>query len=426
MEHAGKKILVATNNKNKIPEIAITLDRDGWEYFTLDSLGITEIPEETGTSYEENARIKATAPHISTAMAVLADDSGLEVDALGGAPGIHSARYAGEGANDARNIEKLLDELKDVPEGERTARFVCHIIYIDEEGKELSVQGVCEGRIGFEPQGNKGFGYDPVFFPDEINDGRTMAELSPAEKDAISHRGKALRALRERLITHIAAFDFDGTVLEGHSPVRLVRRLTVRGIIPYRTALKTAWWGVRYKARMKVEQERVREYLFGSFSHMPVEQADKMMSDFYYDDLQQRLRPQALAALKEQRQKGEVIVLVSASFLPILKEVAQDVQADWFICTQMQIEDGAYTGTVEGLPPEGEQKLVQLTAWADERFGKDTWELSVAYGDHHSDETLLAAAKRAIAVNPDTILERAAKRRGWEIVDWSFEPDRTD
>jgi HAD superfamily hydrolase (TIGR01490 family) len=232
------------------------------------------------------------------------------------------------------------------------------------------------------------------------------------------------KATRDALI-QVVAFDFDGTVLEGHSPVRLVRKLTANGVIPYRTAIKTAWWAVRYKARMKVEQERVREYLFGSFSHMPAEQSDKMMSDFYHDDLRRRLRPQALEALERHRKAGDVVVLVSASFLPILKEVAQDVKADWFICTQMEVSEGAYTGNVEGLPPEGEQKLVQLSVWADERFGKGAWELAAAYGDHYSDEALLTAAQRAIAVNPDNRLERAAKREGWSIVDWSFEPEKS-
>ena len=135
-------------------------------------------------------------------MAVIADDSGLEVDALGGAPGINSARYAGERSTDQRNIIKLLDELKDYVEGERSARFVCTIVFLDEEGREISAQGVCEGRITDKPRGLNGFGYDPVFMPDEIGDGRTMAELSVDEKNRISHRGKALRALREKLVVH--------------------------------------------------------------------------------------------------------------------------------------------------------------------------------------------------------------------------------
>lgn len=432
MERCRNTILVATNNKNKIPEIINNLAMGDWIYRTLGEVGIMEAPEETGRTYEANARIKARFPRAYTSLAVLADDSGLEVDALGGAPGVYSARYAGEDATDQRNIEKLLEELKDVPAEQRTARFVCHIVYIDEEGNELVVKGVCEGHIACKPCGQQGFGYDPIFLPKALTDGRTMAQLSPEEKNSISHRGEALRALRKKLLVHygssgqilpirIAAFDFDGTVLEGHSPVRLIRDLVLRGIIPYRTALKAGLWGLRYKARMKVEQKQPREYLFGSFSHLSVEEADGLMSSFYHDDLRERLRPQALAVLEEHRRRGDIVVFVSASFYPILKEAAQDVQADWFICTQMEIVDGVYTGNVEGLPPEGKQKLVQLSAWADGTFGKDAWELTAAYGDHYSDEALLMAAKQAIAVNPDTSLERAAKREGWRIVDWSLD-----
>jgi XTP/dITP diphosphohydrolase len=203
MEQFWNTILVASNNRNKIPEIIETLDMDGWQFFPLHSLGIAEVPAETGETYEENARIKAWAARLpERPMATLADDSGLEVDALGGAPGIHSARYSGERTTDQRNIVKLLGELCDVPESKRTARFVCCIVYVDEEGREIIARGVCEGRIVSVPRGMGGFGYDPVFLPDEVADGRTMAELSTEEKNRISHRGKALRSLREKLLAH--------------------------------------------------------------------------------------------------------------------------------------------------------------------------------------------------------------------------------
>lgn len=210
-------VLVATNNANKVPEIIENLDLVGWRFLTLPGLGITEAPDETGETYEENALIKARAAwsaagstesaerHLQPAaypVATLADDSGLEVDALGGAPGVHSARYAGEGATGERNIVKLLDELRDVPGDRRGARFVCTIAYIDEAGQEIVSEATCEGMIASAPRGQFGFGYDPVFLPEEIEDGRTMAELTSDEKNHISHRGKALRALRERLLSH--------------------------------------------------------------------------------------------------------------------------------------------------------------------------------------------------------------------------------
>ncbi|MDR0347562.1 MAG: RdgB/HAM1 family non-canonical purine NTP pyrophosphatase [Coriobacteriales bacterium] len=432
-------VLVASNNAGKIAEIIENLELPGWRFLPLNSFGAAIMPEETGATYEENARIKAwaarewAAREHSSVLATLADDSGLEVDALGGAPGVRSARYGGEQTTDVLNTAKLLEELKTVPDEARRARFVCCVVYVDTDGHEIVARGSCEGRIAQAPRGKGGFGYDPVFLPDEVDDGRTMAELSPEEKDKISHRGKALRALREQLAicygapttkeepVRLAAFDFDGTLLEGHSPVRMVRSLLRRNIIPYRVALQALWWGVRYRLRIPVEQKEVREHIFRSFSHFPAAEADQLMSDFYRADLRRRLRPRGLEAVKKHREAGEQVVLVSASFTPILKEASHDLGADWFICTQMEVKDGYYTGNVMGQPPEGAQKLVQLAAWADATYHKDGWALVAAYGDHRSDEPLLAAAREAIAVNPDSGLEKAARRHGWRILDWSFE-----
>jgi XTP/dITP diphosphohydrolase len=467
-------VLVASNNRGKIPEIIAGLGLADWQFLSPHSLNITEVPAETGETYEENARIKAHAMRRAARVATgrvlptLADDSGLEVDALDGAPGVHSARYGGEDATGERNVEKMLAALAAVPEQRRSARFICCIVYVDEEGHQLVARGVCEGHIACEPRGLKGFGYDPIFVPDEAGDARTMAELSPAEKDSLSHRGKALRDLREKLIAHyglspagesavraaesvapaasapaagsvapapasvapapsadparIAAFDLDGTLLEGHSPVRMIGRLVKSGVISYRTGLQTLWWGVRYRLRLPAEQAKVREYVFRSFTHVPAAATDELMASFYHEDLRCRLRPRALEVIEEHRAAGDAIVLVSASFTPILKEVARDVRADWFICTRMEIEDGYYTGRVEGQPPEGEQKLIQLAAWADERYRERGWVLTAAYGDHRSDESLLAAAQNPAAVTPDTALERIARRKGWPILDWSFTP----
>lgn len=218
----------------------------------------------------------------------------------------------------------------------------------------------------------------------------------------------------------IVAFDFDGTLLEGHGPARMVPRLTRKGYIPWKTALKAVWWGVRYKLHMSVEQAEVREYIFSAFTHLPVEDADKIMADFYYEDLHERLRPLAMEEIRAHQAAGHKVILVSASFKPILREVAKDVKSDWFICSQMEVEDGHYTSSIAHQPPEGEQKLIQLTAWADQTYGKGNWRLDYAYGDHHSDIPLLSAALKPVAVNPDSGLERTAKRAGWKIVDWSF------
>lgn len=193
------RVVVASANEGKATEIRHVLEPLGWEVVRAKDLG-TEVPEveETGATFLENALLKARAYAERFECAALADDSGLEVDALGGAPGVRSARYAGEPSDDAANNAKLLAELAGVPEGERSARFRCVVAVAWPDGRVLAADGVCEGSIGFEPKGAGGFGYDPLFWP-AAAPGRTMAELSPAEKSAISHRGSALRALRAAL-----------------------------------------------------------------------------------------------------------------------------------------------------------------------------------------------------------------------------------
>lgn len=195
-----KTVVIASNNAHKAREIAEALDFPGWEFRTLRELGIASDPEEDADTFEGNARIKARAAReASGGRAVLADDSGLVVDALDGAPGVRSARYAGEDATDAANNAKLLDELADVPDAQRTARFVCTLVFIDEDGSEEVAHGVVEGRIGHAERGEHGFGYDPLFLPDVFGGERTLAEALPQEKNAVSHRGNALRALRARI-----------------------------------------------------------------------------------------------------------------------------------------------------------------------------------------------------------------------------------
>jgi XTP/dITP diphosphohydrolase len=193
-----RRVVVATGNRHKIEEIAAALAPFGWEFDSVDDVGGWEAPEETGATFEENARIKARAAHERFAMPALADDSGLEVDALGGAPGVLSARYAGFGATDQQNNERLLLALGGVPESDRTARFRSAIVFVDADGAEIVAAGACEGMIGFEPRGAQGFGYDPLFWPDAAP-GSTMAELDMEAKNAISHRGAALEALRAAL-----------------------------------------------------------------------------------------------------------------------------------------------------------------------------------------------------------------------------------
>lgn len=193
-------VLIASNNAHKATEIAETLDFPGWEFKTLKQAGVSSDPAEDAETFLGNARIKAhAAQQASGGMPVLADDSGLEVDALDGAPGVHSARYAGEPCDDAANNAKLLDALSDVADEARTARFVCQLVFLDENGNEVDARGTVEGRIAHEAHGENGFGYDPLFLPEVFGFERSLGEAKPEEKNAVSHRGNALRELRAKL-----------------------------------------------------------------------------------------------------------------------------------------------------------------------------------------------------------------------------------
>lgn len=195
-----KRVIVATNNAHKADEISHILDIDGLEFMTMEEAGIASNPTEDADTFLGNARIKALAAHeASHGSAVLADDSGLEVDALDGAPGVYSSRFAGEDGNDEANNRLLLEKLEGVPDKDRTARFVCHLVFIDEDGTEVDARGTVEGRIGYGEKGDGGFGYDPLFIPDELGGDVTFAEVPQARKNEISHRGRALRNLRRLL-----------------------------------------------------------------------------------------------------------------------------------------------------------------------------------------------------------------------------------
>jgi XTP/dITP diphosphohydrolase len=193
------EIVLATRNKKKVEEIRrITAD------LPITVLSLDDFPDcpetvEDRDSFEANAIKKAVEVAMCTGKISLADDSGLEVDALGGAPGVYSARYAPDATsgNDPKNYEKLLKDLKNIPPQERSARFVCSLAIAYPDGRTRTFFGCSRGRIGFEPRGKKGFGYDPVFFPEGFD--RTFAEMTAKEKDLLSHRGKAVEKLAEFL-----------------------------------------------------------------------------------------------------------------------------------------------------------------------------------------------------------------------------------
>ena len=185
------RAVVATRNQHKLRELDEVLD-------SLELVALpedVELPAEEGQTFADNALAKARAAHLATGLAAIADDSGIEARALGGRPGVRSARYAGPQATDEQNLELLLRDLAGA--ADRSVAYVCALAYIDEGGAEHLFEGRCQGELAREPRGSGGFGYDPAFVPDDIGpgDARTMAELSPDEKHAISHRGRAAREL---------------------------------------------------------------------------------------------------------------------------------------------------------------------------------------------------------------------------------------
>lgn len=191
-----KTFLLATHNMKKRNELYRILSPLGFDVKTAEQAGveITDV-EETGETFYENALLKAKSGCLESGMPCIADDSGLAVDYIVGAPGVYSARFSGEHGNDEKNIEKLLKIMNDVPESERTAKFVSVVCCVFPNGDILSSRGECEGRIGYEKKGDGGFGYDPIFM---VGD-RSFAEFTAEEKDKVSHRGRALRGLAEKL-----------------------------------------------------------------------------------------------------------------------------------------------------------------------------------------------------------------------------------
>ena len=192
------KAILASSNAGKLRELAAILAPLGYELVPQSSLGI-HTPPETGITFAENALVKARHAARLSGLPAIADDSGIEVDALGGRPGVYSARYAGEGATDPGSLRKMLDELRSVPSDQRSARYQCVIAFVRtaDDLSPLIAHGTWEGRILVEPRGTGGFGYDPIFQPAGLDS--SAAELSAGEKNARSHRGEALRALARRL-----------------------------------------------------------------------------------------------------------------------------------------------------------------------------------------------------------------------------------
>ncbi len=191
------EIIFATGNKDKLREIEEILDENEFKIISMKEAGIDIDIDENGTTFAENALIKARAVSKASGRLTLADDSGLEIDAMDKQPGIYSARFLGHDTDYNYKNNYILEKLKDVPEEKRTARYVCAVAAVWPDGREEAVTETFEGRIGHEQRGNGGFGYDPIFFVPEYN--KSAAEMTPDEKNSMSHRGKALRAMKKIL-----------------------------------------------------------------------------------------------------------------------------------------------------------------------------------------------------------------------------------
>lgn len=192
-----RKLIFATGNAGKMKEIRMIMKDTGFQVLSMKEAGVSLDIEENGSTYEENALIKARAVAAELGELVLADDSGLEIDYLGKEPGVQSARYMGEDTSYRIKNASLIQRLEGVPDEARTARFVCAIAAVFPDGRELTTRATIEGRIGYEEKGSNGFGYDPIFYVPEF--GKTTAELTEEEKNRVSHRGKALELMKEEL-----------------------------------------------------------------------------------------------------------------------------------------------------------------------------------------------------------------------------------
>ncbi len=215
----------------------------------------------------------------------------------------------------------------------------------------------------------------------------------------------------------LAVFDFDGTSITGNSPVMLVRYL--RRSLRKTVLARIVAWGIAYKMRLPQNEAWVRGLVFSVFRGKPVAEVNAFLWDFYDRIVNARFRPLAAARMQEHIDQGHAVVCVSATFEPIIAEAMTEHPIMFAIATRMKANaDGTYSDVVDGLPVEGPEKLAALTRFADQHFGKGAWELAYAYGDHHSDRTMLAAAAQSFAVTPDRPLNRTASRESYEVLDW--------
>lgn len=217
----------------------------------------------------------------------------------------------------------------------------------------------------------------------------------------------------------LAVFDFDGTSIAGNSPVLLVSYLVQKKMLRKRVIVRILLWAAAYKFRLPQNESWVRGLVFTAFAGKPVDEVDKFLATFYDEKIAPLFRPQADAAMRAHAKAGDVVVIASATFEPIILQAMEHHPFANQVSTRMRVaSDNTYTCEVEGLPVEGDEKLAAVYRFGDEHFGEGCWELAYAYGDHHSDRPVLEAATQPRAVNPDRPLVRIAREKGWTILKW--------
>lgn len=217
----------------------------------------------------------------------------------------------------------------------------------------------------------------------------------------------------------LAVFDFDGTSLRGDSPVLLVRYLLKQHLLDFRTIGKILLWAAAYKFRLPQNESWVRGLVFSAFDGWPKEKVDKFLADFYDEKVAPRFREEADRTMRNHAEAGDVVIVVSATFEPILIQAQKQHPFDFQVSTRMRVlENDTYSQEVDGACIEGTEKLIALTEFANKTFGVGRWIIASAYGDHHSDRSILSAAEQAYAVDPDQPLKRTARKMGWPILRW--------
>jgi HAD superfamily hydrolase (TIGR01490 family) len=224
--------------------------------------------------------------------------------------------------------------------------------------------------------------------------------------------------MQETDVRKFVVFDFDGTIIEGHSPVMLVRTLASQHVIPLRVASAIAWWGARYKLRLPYNEATARHLIFRTLAGLPAALVDAALERFYSEVVVAHVFEDARREIMGYAGQGISIVIASASFVPIVRAAAADLGAEAQLSTEMESADGCYTGRVLGVPVQGTDKRDAFVRYADNSCGTGNWRLVAAYGDHRSDEPLLELAERPVAVNPDRHLMHIARERGWETREW--------